>query len=417
MKIQLVVFATLFTSLASFLTFAIDRSQAALDFSQITNLSSSPISQNVPLPETSYQNAIARLLNSPKLQPEWFAPEFIAKVPIFQIQAAIASRKLSVGECRQFQGQDVSYLAVCDRGNVPIKIKLNAEGKITALFLGNPQQTLDQAVSGFKNLEGEVSLLVTEGKTQRVGLRVDAPMAVGSAFKLAVLKALKEQIAGGKITWDKVIALQADQQSLPTGLLQSWSAGSLLTVQTLAGLMISLSDNTASDTLIDLVGRGEVERFSSRNRPLLKTREMFTLRGSKNSELLQKYRLANTGDRLKILESISRQPLPDISDFINNPKISFDVEWIFTTRELCSLIEDVGDLPLMSFNAGLVDPSEWAKVAFKGGSDAGVLNFTTLLQSKSGKSYCVSVTWNNTKPLNESQLTTLYKGLIDTLPK
>ncbi|GBO54059.1 hypothetical protein APA_2007 [Pseudanabaena sp. lw0831] len=321
----------------------------------------------------------------------------------------------SVGNCKQVQGQDVIYLAICDRGNIPVKIKLNPAGKITAIFLAKHQQTFEQAVSSFKTLEGDVSLLVMEGKMQRAGIRADDPMAVGSAFKLAVLKVLKNQIAEGKVTWGQVVALQAKQQSFPTGILQDWSAGSLLTVQTLASLMISLSDNTATDTLIDLVGKKEVERFAPRNRPFLKTREVFTLRGSKNTELLKKYRLANTSDRSRILEEISQQELPDISDFVNNPKIALDIEWTFTVRELCSLIEDVADLPLMSYNPGIADPKSWAKVSFKGGSDAGVLNFTTLLQSKSGQSYCVSTTWNHNMPVSETKLANLYKGVIDTL--
>ncbi|NMF59970.1 serine hydrolase [Pseudanabaena yagii] len=363
------------------------------------------------------QKAIAQLLNSPKPKAEWFTPELLTKLPLAQIEQILADLQIIVGNCRDVQGQGVSYLAICDRGNVPIKIRLNPDGKIAAFFLGKHQQTFEQAVASFKALEGEVSLLVMEGKNQRAGIRADQPMAVGSAFKLAVLNALKNQIAEGKLTWGKVISLQTKHQSLPTGLLQNWSAGSLLTVQTLAGLMISLSDNTATDTLIDLVGRQEVERFSLRNRPLLKTREMFTLRGSKNAELLKKYRFANTSDRLQILQEISRQDLPDVMEFVTNPKVSLDIEWIFTTRELCALIEDVADLPLMSFNSGIADPTGWAKVAFKGGSDAGVLNFTTFLQSKTGKSYCVSATWNNTKPVSEVQFATLYKGLIDTIPK
>jgi beta-lactamase class A len=283
--------------------------------------------------------------------------------------------------------------------------------------LAKQQQTFEQAVSSFKTLEGDVSLLVMEGKKQRSGIRADEPMAVGSAFKLAVLKVLKNQIAEGKVTWGQVVSLQSKQQSFPTGILQDWSAGSLLTVQTLASLMISLSDNTATDTLIDLVGKKEIERIALRNRPFLKTREVFTLRGSKNTELLKKYRLANTSVRAKILEAISQQELPDISDFVNNPKIALDIEWIFTVRELSSLIEDVADLPLMSYNPGIADPKSWAKVAFKGGSDAGVLNFTTLLQSKSGQSYCVSTTWNHNSPVSETKLANLYKSLIDTLPQ
>ncbi len=407
MKLNPIAIAALITSIIGLSAF--DGYSA-----QVINSSKVILSQT-DMPSVTPQQAIARILNSRKLKAEWFAPDFLVKVPLPKMEEIIANMQIAVGKCQQIQDQDVSYLAICDRGNIPVKIKLNSEGKVTAIFFAKHQQTFEQAVSSFKELEGDVSLLVMEGKNQRAGIRADDPMAVGSAFKLAVLKALKNQIADGKITWGQVVSLQAKQQSFPTGILQDWSAGSLLTVQTLASLMISISDNTATDALIDLVGKKEVERFTLRNRPFLKTREMFTLRGSKNAELLKKYRLANISDRLQILKTISSQELPDILEFVKSPKISLDIEWIFTVRELCSLIEDVADLPLMSFNSGLADPTEWKKVSFKGGSDAGVLNFTTLLQSKNGKSYCVSTTWNHTSPVSEAKLATLYKGLIDTL--
>lgn len=412
MKRYLLSIAVLMASFISLSAFERDRVAGWAEPSQVINSSQTTSSQVI-----TPQQAIARLLNSPKTQAEWFASEFLAKLPLTQVEPIIANLQIAVGNCQQIQGQDVSYLAICDRGNVPIKLKLNPEGKIAAIFFAKPQQTFEQAVASFKSLEGDVSLVVTEGKTQRAAIHADKPMAVGSAFKLAVLKALKNQIAEGKVTWGKVISLQAKHQSFPTGMLQNWSVGSLLTVQTLASLMISISDNTATDTLIDLVGRKEVERFSLHNFPLLKTREVFTLRSAKNAELLKKYQLANTSDRLQILQEISSQELPDVVEFANNPKISLDIEWIFTVKELCALIEDVGDLPLMSFNSGLTDPTAWKKVAFKGGSDADVLNFTTLLQSKSGKSYCVSTTWNNTALVSESKLASLYEGLIDTLPR
>ena len=41
--------------------------------------------------------------------------------------------------------------------------------------------------------------------------------------------------------------------------MQDWPPGAAVTVETLATLMISVSDNTATDTLIRLVGRERVE--------------------------------------------------------------------------------------------------------------------------------------------------------------
>ena len=78
---------------------------------------------------------------------------------------------------------------------------------------------------------------------------------MGSAFKLGVLKALKEQIAGGRHSWDEVAELTAPDLSLPSGIIQGWPMGAPLTLHSLAALMISISDNTATDVLMRVVGR------------------------------------------------------------------------------------------------------------------------------------------------------------------
>lgn len=49
----------------------------------------------------------------------------------------------------------------------------------------------------------------------------------------------------------------------------------------------------------------------------------------------------------------------------------------------------------MTINPGVAKPKNWHKVAFKAGSEPGVLNLTTWLKAKNGKTYYISATWNN----------------------
>ncbi|MFL9455456.1 serine hydrolase [Tolypothrix bouteillei VB521301_2] len=63
-----------------------------------------------------------------------------------------------------------------------------------------------------------------------------------------VLQALKSTNCFSQVlAWKDVVQLQPSEKSLPSGMLHTWPDGSYLTVQTLASLMISLSDNTATD--------------------------------------------------------------------------------------------------------------------------------------------------------------------------
>ncbi len=78
-------------------------------------------------------------------------------------------------------------------------------------------------------------------------------------------------------------------------------------------------------------------------------------------------------------------------------------------------MEQVKDWPLMGINPGVAQPQNWEQVAYKGGSEPGVLNLTTWLKAKDGKQYCVSATWNNTTVLNESHFFTLYTSLLELL--
>ncbi len=358
--------------------------------------------------------ALERLFTTRPLQVNWFAPSFLSQVPLAQIDQILTSIKAELGDYQGVQPEGNTFLVIFQRGAVPSRIVLDDQGRIAGLLFKPPRSAAinpEQAIAQLKALPGETSLLIREGSNDRAAWNSDRPLSVGSAFKLAVLAALQQQIQSGKRSWQTVVPLQAGWKSLPSGFLQTWPEGSALTLQTLASLMISQSDNTATDGLISILGRPAIEAFSPRNRPFLTTREVFALKAAPNRGLLERYRVGNEADRRKVLEEISRVPLPDVGDLSIAPTVP-EVEWFFTTGELCTLMTRVADLPLMGINPGVATPQDWNQIAFKGGSEPGVLNLTTWLKAKSGKTYCVSATWNNTEALDDARFTTLYSGIL-----
>ena len=92
-------------------------------------------------------------------------------------------------------------------------------------------------------------------------------------------------------------------------------------------------------------------------------------------------------------------------------------EWYVTARRLCALIEAVGDLDVTRINPGVANKAEWASVSFKGGSETGVLNLTTLLVARDGTRYCVAATWNDDKAIDETKATTAYASLVAKLAR
>lgn len=362
------------------------------------------------------QQALERLFTQPPARPEWFTPEFIAQVPAAQIDAIVKQLTRTLGAYQRVRPDGQNFVVEFEKGTVPAQIALDPQGRVAGLFFRPPQPkavlTPEQAVDQFRSLPGQTSVLVAEDGKPKVSLNPDAPLAIGSAFKLAVLEALQEQIQAGQRKWSDTVPLKAEWKSLPSGTLQNEPDGKPISLEQYATQMISLSDNTAADSLLNIVGRASVERLTDRNRPFLSTREAFILKNPANNDVLERFRKADPAGKTALLPEIDKLALPGVDLFAGGP-VAIDVEWFFSAAELCGLMDKVQALPLMSINPGLANPADWQKVAFKGGSEPGVLNLTSYLVAKNGKRYCVSATWNNPQAaLDENQFYLLYSGLL-----
>ena len=272
---------------------------------------------------------------------------------------------------------------------------------------------LEAPLLAFKKLPGRVSVFISREGRELGSINPDTPLGVASAFKLAVLQLVIEDIAEGKYAWHDVAQLRAEHKSIPTGFLHTWPDDSWLTIESLAALMISRSDNAATDILMGIVGRDRLEALYPRNRPFLTTRELFTLKAKQNKDLIARYMSFNASGRMSLLPEVMSRPQIKASDIPFTPQLS--LEWFFTARELCTLMEGVATLPMMGINPGVVDPKEWNLVSFKGGNEAGVVNLTTFLENKSGGRYCVAATWNYEKGVSPWRFGNLYKGLVAKL--
>lgn len=236
------------------------------------------------------------------------------------------------------------------------------------------------------------------------------PFAIGSTFKLYVLAAVSRAVKEGRLLWDRVVTL--DTKSLPSGIMQNWPDGAPVTVHTLATLMISISDNTATDLLIDAVGRDAVEREMqlsghsdpAASFPILKTKEAFALKASDRGA---EYAAADVSRRRSILEGMDVAAMSE-SDFAGlfadgNPVLIDRIEW-FTSmadqRALMRLLATDADATargIMAVNTalGASEVAAWDYVGFKGGSEPGVGNLSWLLRDNQGEWHMLAVSWND----------------------
>jgi beta-lactamase class A len=344
-----------------------------------------------------------------------FAAGFLAKVPAAQLTQIVAGLKRDFGRLIGVDAAGSGFVLRFERARIPARISLDPDGRVIGLWFGAAQAEgdIDSLVAAIKALPGRTSLLVTTDGKPVAAHEAAAPLAVGSAAKLAVLLALKRAVSQQHLGWDTVVKLDPHWKSLPSSLLQDWPEATPLTVATLAHLMISVSDNTATDALIRILGREVVESASPRNTPFLTTHEFFTLKTSESAPLRVEWQNGDATRRRAILDRISGAALP--SPAAISPTATPDIEWFMTAQELCALLEATADLPSVGINSGPVDRKYWRSVAYKGGSETGVLNLSSLLTGKDGSTHCVVATWNGDGPLDENKLIAPYLGIVGRL--
>jgi hypothetical protein len=81
-------------------------------------------------------------------------------------------------------------------------------------------------------------------------------------------------------------------------------------------------------------------------------------------------------------------------------------------------MDHVASLPLMTIAPGVADASDFRRVAFKGGSDFGVVNLTTEVTTKRGTSFCFSATVNDpTKAVDPNAFMIAYGNVLSVLAR
>jgi beta-lactamase class A len=82
-----------------------------------------------------------------------------------------------------------------------------------------------------------------------------------SVIKLPILAALHVEAESGRLAWDETIRLTEECKVPGSGVLRELHAGTEVTLEDLARLMIVVSDNTSTNLLIDRIGTASVNEF------------------------------------------------------------------------------------------------------------------------------------------------------------
>ncbi|MBA2379542.1 MAG: serine hydrolase, partial [Blastocatellia bacterium] len=92
-------------------------------------------------------------------------------------------------------------------------------------------------------------------------LRGDEQVRTASTIKVPIMAEVYRQVAGGKIAWTDEFTVETGKTSGGSGILREFSDGSKVDLKTAMHLMIVLSDNTATNLILDKITLTSVNEY------------------------------------------------------------------------------------------------------------------------------------------------------------
>jgi Beta-lactamase enzyme family len=442
-------------------------SSAASATTGASSSSSAPSSTSPPAvpgggPARQRVEWLVKLINTPPSSPDpitdGFAPSFLKAITIDQLIAAVGSvvgtgtgwtitddTHLSAlsGEATITSAQGLSIAVLIDvESAAPHRIAgLRLNPVIPEIFLpGEPVTAvgLDAKLSPLAARTGYGLFDITGGGCRLIhGLHPDAPLALGSTFKLWILAALATEIEAGRATWDEQLQVNEAWKSSSDGEVFGIAAGTPVSLRRYAELMISISDNSATDHLLYRLGRRTVEAAMiasgvigpTANIPLLGTRELFLLKYGPSTTTTSY--LAGTADarRAELDGLLAGRPLSDLGTAASpeGPTHVADLEWFASPADLCRTHLYLAELSghsglhaiaeILKVNPGMSFDEQWTDVRFKGGSEPGVAFAAWRLERRDGHAYVIAGGGTDeTKQINELRLIATLARAADLVP-
>lgn len=421
------------------------------------------------LPDTAAGAAAEEILavlnaetpNTAELWDDLLAEEFLADVPAQQMVELVETGFLPTAPWSIYEvdgGAEDRQLVAEIRDDVGTALQMHVgltdEELVETLLFTEPQPDHQEATSyeeigeRLEALPGQASVLITEtaaeagsasgGNSDAPGGDVggdaddspggdaddvtvhlaageDEPAPLASVAKLAVLWAVVEAVESEELAWTDALTVTDELRSLPSGELQDADTGTQVTVAEAAQLMIEISDNTATDMLIDALGRETVEQATADVlgeaeglTPFLTTREMFHLRFGEGDSAFQgaeQWAQSDVSQRLEILAELADEPFDvdadDVQGAAGYPAEEPPPEWYASAEDVAALHEALAVAEqeheqlsaILGSNPGLTDIEDawWDELAFKGGSSPGVLTGSWQVRTEDGRTLTVVI--------------------------
>ena len=100
--------------------------------------------------------------------------------------------------------------------------------------------------------------LVLRGRDVEVDVRGDLAYSGASTVKTFLLEQASVAVAGGTLGWDTQVTVTPEHAAMGDGVLAAWPLPVTLPLHAVAQLMTAVSDNTATNVVVDVLGGIEV---------------------------------------------------------------------------------------------------------------------------------------------------------------
>ena len=347
--------------------------------------------------ESLEEQMLERLVTRDEYDDDWFSPEFRQQLSPVQLQGQVAGLIDGIGELEVIDGEDGEYTLLFEEALVPATISIDERDQIDAVFFqpANPRaETFDELSEQLQELRGDTAALILENDEVLLEHNPEEAFSVASAFKLSVLAAVGDLLDDGTLAGDDVVEITEDDRSLPSGLMQDWPEGTAVTVDTLLVQMMSISDNTATDVLMRVAGRDQIDRYAGEHRPVPTTREMFAILGDEEETLAEDWRNADSSaEREAVLEQAASESI-DGDMGLPSHRDRRDIGWMYTARQLAELAEAVAGMEAAAVSRGAADAVDWDNVVYKDGYVPGAAAEVVHGQEDDGEKYTIVLLWN-----------------------
>ena len=111
-----------------------------------------------------------------------------------------------------------------------------------------------------------------------VGIEPDRRVRTASTIKLPIACALAAEVEARRARWDERLVIRAQDKVSGSGVLADFSEGETISLRDAQTLMIIVSDNTATNLILDRIGADAVNNFMN-SLGLTDTRSMRKIRG------------------------------------------------------------------------------------------------------------------------------------------